>query len=124
MAASNEYQSTDQMRTNFSQVLQSGRNDGYLFEPELHRRLNRTAEKAEGKCATVCSREAPVDWPSTGFGIGRFLLPVNLKCMLSYKITGASHVTQKLLCTSRIVDKTPCHYIQSIRIIIVCIISL
>ena len=32
MAAINEYLSTDQMRINFSQVLLSGRNDGYLFE--------------------------------------------------------------------------------------------
>ena len=34
MAASNEYQSIDQMRTNFSQVLLSGGSDRYLFEPE------------------------------------------------------------------------------------------
>ena len=35
MSASNEYKSTDQMKTfNFSQILLSGRNEGYLFEPE------------------------------------------------------------------------------------------
>ena len=48
LAACNEHQCTDQMRTNFSQVLLSGRNDGYSYQYTKEEILQRRRQQANG----------------------------------------------------------------------------